>query len=108
MRLFAFILIFSMLGASIIPCHAGEHEHGECSHHEHHGHEHDNNSSDEENEDHPCSPFCGFHASVNSPASNPLIKYDDISFTENVEQIFNYAPTYFYLQEFSIWNPPKV
>jgi len=106
MKLFAFILAFSMFYSTVIPCHAGEHDHGDsCSHH----HEHDSPSDNDNNNDgdHPCSPFCGYHSSVNSPASGPTIISDNISFSENVEKVFIYTPTYFYLQEFSIWNPPK-
>jgi len=108
MKLFAFILAFSMLYSTVVPCHAGEHEHGEsCTHHHGH-HDHDNPEDNDENgDDHPCSPFCGFHSSVNSPASSPLIISENIYFTESVEKVFIYTPTYFYLQEFSIWNPPK-
>lgn len=104
MKSFAFILIFLMLSSSVIPCHAEEHDNGDtCSHH----HDHDNSSNDEESDDYPCSPFCGFHSSVNSPATTPNIISDDFSSTESIEQVFTYSPTYYYLQEFSIWNPPK-
>ena len=110
MKWFAYILIISMLSSTIIPCHAGEHEHGECSHHENHSSHHDQDSDsshDEENDDHPCSPFCGFHSSVSNISPTPSIIAEDISFVEEVEKVFTYTPTYFYLQEFSIWNPPK-
>ena len=104
MKSFAFILVLLMLSSTVLPCHTEEHDHGEtCSHH----HEHENPPSDEESDDHPCSPFCGFHSSVSSPSTTPTIIADDFSYTENVEQVFTYTPTYFYLLEFSIWNPPK-
>lgn len=107
MKIFALILAFSMFYSIVVPCHAGEHDHGDsCSHHE--GHEHDNPSdNNENNDDHPCSPFCGYHSSVNSPSTGPSIISEMISFSESVEKVFIYTPTYFYLQEFSIWNPPK-
>ena len=47
MKLFTFILAFSMFYSTVVPCHAGEHDHGEtCTHHEH---EHDNPSDNDEN-----------------------------------------------------------
>jgi len=96
-----------MLGSSVIPCHASEHEHGEaCSHHG--NTDNSNDSNQNESDDHPCSPFCGFHSSVSGPVNNAdLIIYNDFASVENKEKIFIYTPTYFYLQEFSIWNPPK-
>ena len=107
MKLFALILSFSMFFSTVVPCHAGEHDHTEkCEHHGHH--DHDGPAQDNENShEHPCSPFCGYHSSVNSPASSPSIILENIFFTESVEKVFIYTPTYFYLQEFSIWNPPK-
>lgn len=103
MKLFAFILTLSMLYTSVTPCHAEEHKQGEkCSHHNH-----NDSSNDEETDDYPCSPFCGIHSSVNSPETSPEIICEDIAFTENIEIIFKYTPTYYYLKEFSIWNPPK-
>ena len=72
-----------MFFSTVVPCHAGEHDHTvQC---EHHGeHNHDGPSDDNEhNDEHPCSPFCGYHSSVNSPASSPAIILENIFFEKS-------------------------
>lgn len=88
----------------MIPCHAGDHEHGATCEH---NHQHDSPDSNSE-EDHPCSPFCMHHASYFTEKTE--IPFSITIVVTDLEEmyLFNYHSLLSELHNNSFWHPPQV